>query len=129
MNEQTAKLIEQLAQKLGTTTEYLWSVLLKQAPIDATTSLFQIILVVLFGVTLFKIHKKLSVEVKETETTRRYTQTGYDKHELAAIIPMVIALIIFIVLLVASFFLINDIVNGFFNPEYWALERILHKVQ
>lgn len=39
MEEKTIKLIEQLAQKLGTTTEYLWAVLLKQAPIDATVVL------------------------------------------------------------------------------------------
>lgn len=33
MNEQTTKLIEQLAKELGTTAEYLWTVLLKQSPI------------------------------------------------------------------------------------------------
>ena len=38
MNEATAKLIEELAAKLGTTAEHLWGVLVRQAPISATVS-------------------------------------------------------------------------------------------
>jgi len=34
MDSKTAQLIEQLAQKLGTTTEYLWSILIRQAADD-----------------------------------------------------------------------------------------------
>ncbi|MGB4574573.1 MAG: hypothetical protein WBI79_06225, partial [Kiritimatiellia bacterium] len=38
MNEATAKLIEELAAKLGTTAEHLWGVLVRQAPISATVN-------------------------------------------------------------------------------------------
>lgn len=44
MNEGTERLLTQLAEKLGTTTEYLWAVLLKQAPIDAIGQLVSIVL-------------------------------------------------------------------------------------
>lgn len=44
MNEQTVKLVEQLAQKLGTTTEYLWNVLIKQAPISAAIDMIYCLL-------------------------------------------------------------------------------------
>lgn len=39
MNEQTIQALAALAVKLGTTTEYLWSVLVKQAPIYGLTQL------------------------------------------------------------------------------------------
>lgn len=125
MNEETTKLIDQLAQKLGTTAEYLWSVLLKQAPIDSTVSLIQTICVMLFGFTLWKIHKRLL----KKESTDRHADNGYDKYEDFAIIPMIIGTIVFVILFIISFCCIGDIVNGYFNPEYWALERILHKCQ
>jgi hypothetical protein len=123
MNEQTTKVIEQLAQKLGTTTEYLWSVLLKQAPIDATVTLFQTLCVMIFGLALWKIHKRLL----KKESKDEYSETWYEKYEEGAIIPMIIATIIFAILFIICFCCIDDIVNGYFNPEYWALERILHK--
>lgn len=59
MNEQTAKLLEQLASKLGTTSEYLWNILLKQAPIDATVTLLQTLFLFFVGWGLWKVHKKL----------------------------------------------------------------------
>lgn len=37
MNEQTTKLIEQLATKLGTTVEYLYNVLIQQARVEIIT--------------------------------------------------------------------------------------------
>lgn len=125
MNEQTTKLIEQLAQKLGTTTEYLWSVLLKQAPIEATVTLFQTLCVMLFGLALWKIHKRLL----KKESEDKYSETGYEKYEESAIGPMIIATIVFAILFIICFCCVGDIVNGYFNPEYWALERILHKCQ
>lgn len=115
MNEQTAKLIEQLAQKLGTTTEYLWAVLLKQAQIQAMVMLFQFLLIAIFGYVLLKIHKRLSV-------TKDYEEEN-------VVIPMAIGLIIFAFLAIYAFFCIEDIFNGFFNPEYWALSKVLSAVK
>jgi len=37
MNEQTQQLIEKLAEKLGTTAEHVWAVLVRQAPLSSAT--------------------------------------------------------------------------------------------
>lgn len=125
MNEQTAKLIEQLAQKLGTTTEYLWSVLLKQAQIQAMVTLFQFLLIAIFGYVLLKIHKSLSVK----KDYNGYNETGYSHYEEKVGIPMVVGVVIFAFLAICAFFCIEDVFNGFFNPEYWALSKVLSAVK
>jgi len=124
MNENTAKLLEQLAQKLGTTSEYLWKVLLKQAPIDATVNLIQITLIMLFGLMLYKIHRKL---MKKDEG--EYGETGYSKYEEMATIPMIIGGIVFVIIFICAFFCMGDVVNGYFNPEYWALNKVLSSLK
>ena len=126
MNEQTTKLIEQLAQKLGTTAEYLWSVLLRQAPIDATIQLVQTIIVLLFGFVWWRIHKHFSKNVK---SEHGYMESGYERHEEIAVVPMMIAGVVFAVALLICFANFDNIINGYFNPEYWALESILRRVE
>jgi hypothetical protein len=120
--EEMSKLLSQLADKLGTTTEYLWGVLIKQAPIDAITTLFQMLLVLLFGIGLWKVHRWLSKSEDDSDCSR------YEEYEELAIAPMVIATIVFVILSIVCFFCITDVVNGFLNPEYWALDKILSKV-
>jgi len=119
MNEQTLKLIEQLAQKLGTTSEYLWSVLLKQAPIDATTTLLQFLCIVIFGIVLLKIHFWLAKPEKDERNSRYYNSDGVYQGVMFACV------IIFGILFIMTFCCLGDVVNGYFNPEYWALQHIL----
>ena len=122
MNEQTLKLIEQLAQKLGTTSEYLWSILLKQAPIEATTLLCQTVFVVIYGIFIWETHKYLSEKVNNG----KYIETRYEEYEEKAVLPMAVAVFIFMICFIACFFCFGNIINGYFNPEYWALEKILN---
>ena len=119
MNEQTTKLIEQLAKKLGTTAEYLWTVLLKQAPISAMIDLVYLVIVTITGIGLYKLHKYC------TKETGEYKESIYeDKGEL--VIPaMVVLATAWVIFFIACFFSIGNIINGFFNPEYWALKEIL----
>ncbi len=119
MNEQTTKLLEQLASKLGTTTQYLWSILIKQAPIDAIITLIQGVVIVLLGYGLYKIHKKLMQKPADD-----YHDNMYDKYEVIAAMPMIIALVFWLTIVVMWVCCIGDIVNGFFNPEYWALHKV-----
>lgn len=121
MNDQTTKLMEQLAQKLGTTSEYLWSILLRQAPIDATLTLCYLIFTLLFGIALYTVHRRLMEEKKEGG----YTETRYSKYEESAIIPMVIATVCLLLMCVGAIFVFPNMINGYFNPEYWALQQIL----
>jgi len=121
MNEQTTKLLEELANKLGTTTEYLWTILLKQAPIDATITLLQTIVIIIFGWVLWKVHKKL-LSTPKGQNVGNY----YQKHDLGAELPMFLATIGWVIMLAYCFINFSCIVSGYFNPEYWALKQILN---
>jgi ABC-type multidrug transport system permease subunit len=123
MNEQSAKLLEQLANKLGTTSEYLWGVLIKQAPIDATVQLLQTLVLVIFGWLLWKAHKKLSAKPKDQNS---YDSSYYDRYDTLAVIPMVIATLVWALLIIICFICFGSIISGYFNPEYWALKEILN---
>ncbi len=117
MNNQTAELLKTLAGKLGTTSELLWNILLKQAHISATIQLLQTILVILFALILYKKHLKFSKET-EKDNSIYYNNEGI-------VICMIISSIICGILLIVVFICLSDIFNGYFNPQYWALEKIL----
>lgn len=127
MNEQTSKLIEQLAQKLGTTTEYLWSILLKQAFINSSIMLFQFLLIAIFGIVLFKIHRHLSI--RKDWDSDGYNETGYRHYGDFSELIMFLIFVVFLIFVIIAFCSIDNLLNGFFNPEYWALNKILETIQ
>lgn len=109
MDEHVAKLIEALATKLGTTAEYLWGVLVKQATIQAAAEATLLICSVAATVWLIYLFKKNSKEWEEDTMT------------------FVAVLAIFMTLLsvIMFFFLAPTIITAIFNPEYWALKQVL----
>lgn len=119
MNDQTMKLVEDLAQKLGTTAEYLWQVLLKQAPISATINLLYFLLVIISGVVLYKLHRHFS------KTVENGNYSIYDDREEVVIVPMLIGCLVWGVLFIVCLICLGGTINGFVNPEYWALDKIL----
>jgi len=124
MNENVVKLIEQLANKLGTTSEYLWSVLIKQAPISASITLIQMAILLLLSFFLFKTHIRL---MKKTSDDR-YAETKYDQlGDWSGFAMAIVGGVVFILLILCCGSL-EDVVNGFFNPEYWALKEILRAI-
>ena len=127
MNENTLKLIEQLAQKLGTTSEYLWGVLIQQSYIQATIGIVEVALVIVAFYVYLKIHYKLSSKTYKD----RYGDTisGYDKYEEGAVIPMSLSGVLLLVFIIWGFLNISHIITGFLNPEYWALEQILNTLK
>lgn len=118
MNPETVELLRELATQLGTTSEYLWRVMVHQAPISAIGTLIQMILVGVATYILIKVHLRLS----NREDNKNYE----DSFGLG--IVMIAAAVILGILIIACFFGIEDVINGFFNPEYWALDKILHKI-
>jgi len=119
MNTETTKLIEQLAVKLGTTSEYLWSILIKQAPISATIDLLLLILIIIGGVTLYKLNKHFA--------NRGNTMCYYSSESLT--IAMIVGTSIWIVFAIPSVLLIDNIIQGYFNPEFWAVNYIFDAIQ
>ena len=84
MNEKTEQLLQSLADKLGTTTEYLWTILVNQAKFDVIVSLIQMAFMAAFYCNR-KIHFKL---VKELPTDKNdewnVIKSLYGKYEEAA---------------------------------------------
>lgn len=125
MNENAVKLLEQLANKLGTTSQYIWAVLLKQAPIDSTITLVQIIIVGISTYLFYRLHKYLL----KVDNIDGYKTSRYNHYEIGTILPMVVIGFVLIIFIIACFCSIGDLINGYFNPEYWALSKILESIK
>lgn len=119
MNEETVKLIDKLASKLGTTSEYLWIVLLKQAPIDAVYHIIVIIVNLLAIYAIYRIHKYLLNE------NNKFNYEDYEAAWALTILLSVVAVFMFLVNMVN----VHHIINGFFNPEFWAMNYIIEHLK
>jgi hypothetical protein len=120
MNEQTLKLVEHLAQRLGTTSEYLWGVLIKQSEVQAWISLSSILAFCLFAFCLFLYSKWFYKNYQEI-----YDNDHEMPHTMALISLSCIAFLWF----VASVFDVHSIITVLNNPEYWALKQILEAIK
>lgn len=115
--ENLTGLLSQLAEKLGTTVEFLWEILLKQAHISGWISFFSVI-VFLVGITFFSLFI-------------RYTIKKWDYIEenalepLYAIINVLLGIIFIIWFILIILEIIPNMITAFSNPEYWALKQVL----
>lgn len=117
MNDQTTQLIEKLAQKMGTTSEYLWQLLLSQAPISATLNLVYLLIAVASVATLIRLHIKFSNDENKYSYYNMDDKLG---------IPMTVAcILVSIYTFVCLICCPEAIITGYLNPEYWALDRVL----
>lgn len=113
MNERTAQLIEALAAKLGTTSEYLWGVLVKQAPISAATN------AVLLSVFL-SLAALASVRVaKHARASKKNNPYADD------VMWWIFLVMLWFAAVCAVAGSASGIISGFFNPEYWALKQLM----
>jgi len=112
MDEKTEKLVRELADKLGTTTEHLWGVLIKQAPISASVDLAMSFIIVIITVVLFNMMK-------------RVTEDADDKLDPEVFFGWMGFGMFFIIATLIFSSSPEMVVAGFFNPEYWALKQIL----
>lgn len=110
MNEPTEKLIRELADKLGTTAEHLWGVLIAQARVEFfAMSITYLIILILFGITFF-LYKK---HMNEKYQVNKFT------------IPMLIVGFITATSLISGLGYLPMYLASILNPEYWALRQIL----
>ena len=121
MNKELSELLNNLANKLGVASSELWAILLKQAQIDALMSLTYIISVAIMGVLLLKLHKYFSKETKGN-------YSHYDSTDGIGIV-MIVASLVWMILFISTFFSFSNMFNGFFNPQYWALNKILETIK
>ena len=107
------KRIDGLSQKLGATSEKVWSVLIRQAHIEAAMDvLWSIVcaalLFILYRVTVSSIRKDLD--------------SSTDFPWIAVAVGSVIAMVILSIFLLAC---LTELPTPLLNPEYWALHEIL----
>lgn len=117
MNDATPQALTALAAKLGTTAEYLWGVLLKQATITGVIDVF-------WGTVLFAI-SVLALWIVYYRVRCDSPTWEYDEGTLITIRAFVTTIAGICIPLGAS--LITRGAIALTHPEYWALQRALGK--
>lgn len=118
MEKELELVIDKLAEKLGTSVEFLWSVLIKQAYVYVTYSAFGFLIILLAGFIIYKIHKKLHRNNSYKEEDGEFYMTIIFVSFLAWIFTMGFFLV----------FNISEVVTALLNPEYWAINKIISKL-
>lgn len=114
MDDKTLQAVTALANKLGTTAEYLWGVLVKQAPLSGALDLAVLAAWVAACVWLVRFVRKNTAgdDPKwDDEVGRTFAWGG------VVIVCSLTALI--------GGLSISGAVTAIVNPEYWALRQIL----
>jgi hypothetical protein len=122
MNEQTQKMLEQLAAKLGTTVEYLWGVLVKQAHIEFWSDILWYLVTFSIVFVGYKIGSKLWDRANKAKEARYEDEEGW---QIGAGLTWAVSAIVG---LIAVWFIPTTLYK-ILNPEYWALEKILTLLQ
>jgi hypothetical protein len=107
MNEQTAKLLDELAAKLQVTSAHLREVLVAQAYVSSVTSLAVFVAMLIVAYALVKYYK--SLEILD------------DGH----IVLFGFATVLYFFYIFGFLLSLDIIVSGFVNPEYVALKEVL----
>jgi hypothetical protein len=113
MTEELGRKLAELAAKLGTTVEHLWSVLIRQAYIDGVSSLVTVLasLAVGFIAILLFFH------------VRGDREKYLGKYAPAFFEYFILGIILFLCLGVAGSNL-YWVISDFFNPEFYALRQL-----
>ena len=117
MTEDTARLLDNLATKLGTTSEYLWTVLLKQAPVAAGIGLME---VAIFAAIIVAYIKTIPWLLKGAKDNR---------YDVAWDIGLAVGAVASIILVFAIIINLGAAATAILNPEYWALDKILGTIK
>ena len=113
MDEKTLQALTALAEKLGTTAEYLWAALMRQAFISSVINLLSLI-----GMAALLIWWARFVNKKTSPSN----EERYGEWEGAAWIAVIVPTVIFVLIAITN---LPTIFSGFLNPEYWALMRVM----
>ena len=122
MDDKTLTALTALAQKMGTTAEYLWGVLLKQAPITGAIDLAVMVAWVSAAVWWFRfVQRKTSTPPATADGKYSNAQWREEGAGIAWVSVVVAGLVV--ALCVGA--ILSSTVAAIFNPEYWALKQIL----
>jgi len=116
MNEQVSELLKKLSESLGTTTEKLWGVLIKQAPIEGISDTF------CSGMLFIGLFVWWKIFLRKTSRNEEGKAEWENETAFGAIMFTVLYTLFSFILFSGN---ISIILAAFFNPEYWALQKVL----
>ena len=122
MNEQTEKLVRDLAEKLGTTTEHLWAVLVRQAPITGTIEVAVYLAWIIFIIWGFRFIQKQTCVPPNTQSDPYLHAKWEPEGACVAWILWAATTILFAFIFGCS---LATLISAFFNPEYWAIKQLI----
>ena len=114
MNDKTLQALTTLAAKLGTTAEYLWAVLVKQAPLSGALDLALIAAWVGVCVWLVRFVRRKTAGDQPAWSDEAFVFFAWGG---VGVVCCLTALI--------GGLTIGGAVTAIVNPEYWALRQIL----
>ena len=122
MDDKTLNALTALAEKLGTTAEYLWGVLLKQAPITGVIDMLVIAAWVAAVVIWARFVQRKTNKPAPTEDDR-YPSAEWENE--GAFFSWVSVFILCVIVALMAGSCLSTTVAALANPEYWALKQIL----
>jgi len=123
MDEKTLQALTALAEKLGTTAEYLWGVLLKQAPIAGVTNLLEMAAWIAAVVMWFRFVQTKTTRQPATDSDRYPKAAWNDELGVGMAWASVLVIAVIVAVIIGSG--LSTTVAALFNPEYWALKQVL----
>jgi TRAP-type C4-dicarboxylate transport system permease small subunit len=124
--DELTQLLQQLAGQLGTTVEFLWGVMVRQARVEAIYNIVSLcITTILWIASYWYIKWTCNVWRKWTEIDKIPEE---DERYLHLVI---VGFFGYVILAVITFVLIvhtKQTVTQLLNPEYWALKQILEQI-
>jgi len=127
MNDKILEALKTLADRLGTTAEYLWTVLVKQGKVDFIQFGILVILGLVFSVYFFYSYKKSQAKVGKERGEGKYGEMKFVTWENLPldILKLVMLGMVALSFAVAAGATMGAGINGLLNPEYSALSKIL----
>lgn len=124
MDNQTLQALTALAEKLGTTTEYLWAALMRQAPISGAIDLAVMAAWVIGVVCWFRFVQRMTADPSGPDGDGyRHRAQWSDEFGVALAWCSVALAAVLVALMVGSY--LSSSIAGLVNPEYWSLNQLL----
>jgi len=112
-------LLDKLAEKLGITVQYIFSVFVRQAFWSGISDLIQYTLLII-GIGVWWKYREKFWSLNDKKSSSDYREDDV----IPKVIWTICGVVLFIILIVV-FFCFPNTIKAFVNPECWALERIL----
>ena len=123
MDDKTLQALTILAAKLGTTADYLWGVLLRQAPITGAIDLLVMAAWAAGCVAWYRFVRRRTTTPKATDENHYPCAEWRDETGVGLAWLSVVIFILMSALVIGSG--LSNVVAALVNPEYWALRQIL----